>query len=334
MELLCRLAELWSWLPAFRAVAETQHLPSAAKELATSASALSRAVGLLEANLGTRLFRRVGRRLELNEAGERFLASIRDAMRLAHEAVLTVRSEQLVGTVNIASGGMMTSAYVVPALAALRRQHARLFPKVDSDTGTVVPRLLKGTLDVAFLSEPVQHSNLTTRHLGAASAGVYCGRGHPLHSRRRVGMDEVLEHEFVAPPAAADGQIHDGWPPHLQRRAAMCVDQMRIGCEVCARGDLLAVLPDAVAAGWGSALRRLSVPAIPDTQLFAVLRPHLGFRSRADAVAEAVEREIEVGGRTNARRRALAPGPGSRTRPVTPTAASGTATGSAPPTCV
>src|SRR5262245_24932867 len=36
MDRAARLTELWSWLPAFRAVAETQHLPTAAAALHVS----------------------------------------------------------------------------------------------------------------------------------------------------------------------------------------------------------------------------------------------------------------------------------------------------------
>ena len=48
MERMRRLTTLWSWLPGFRAVAETQHLPTASKQLHVGASALSRTIRLLE----------------------------------------------------------------------------------------------------------------------------------------------------------------------------------------------------------------------------------------------------------------------------------------------
>ena len=70
MERLRRVARLWSWLPAFRAVGETQHLPTASEHLLVTAPALSRAVRLLEKDVGRELFRRTGRRIELNDNGE------------------------------------------------------------------------------------------------------------------------------------------------------------------------------------------------------------------------------------------------------------------------
>ena len=86
MERARSVAQLWDWLPAFRAVAETQHLPTAARAMGVSPSALSRAVGLLEDAVGHPLFERVGRRIVLNEQGARFLGAVRDAMRGVHSA--------------------------------------------------------------------------------------------------------------------------------------------------------------------------------------------------------------------------------------------------------
>ena len=57
-----RVSQLWSWLPAFRTVAETEHLPTAARMLELSPSALSRSVKQLEDSLGRPLFTREGRR--------------------------------------------------------------------------------------------------------------------------------------------------------------------------------------------------------------------------------------------------------------------------------
>ena len=76
-----RLLELWAWLPAFRFVAETEHLPSASDLLYTSPSALSRTVKQLEGALGVKLFDRVGKRLVLNDDGRRLLGGVRRAMR-------------------------------------------------------------------------------------------------------------------------------------------------------------------------------------------------------------------------------------------------------------
>ena len=97
MERLKRVASVWSWLPAFRAVAETQHLPTASAELDVSASALSRTIRLLESDIGRTLFERQGRRIVLNEAGERLLVAVRDAMRRVHDGMSPMDRKELEG---------------------------------------------------------------------------------------------------------------------------------------------------------------------------------------------------------------------------------------------
>ena len=57
MEHLRRLYRVWNWLPAFRAVAETEHLPTASEMLGLTPSALSRAIKQLEDELVELLLR-------------------------------------------------------------------------------------------------------------------------------------------------------------------------------------------------------------------------------------------------------------------------------------
>jgi hypothetical protein len=62
---------------------------------------------------------------------------------------------------------------------------------------------------------------------------------------------------------------------------------------VCARGELLAVLPDVLARSHPLAqtLRKLPGPAFEPTLLFASHRPSIGLRTRAEVIVAAVQRE-------------------------------------------
>jgi LysR family transcriptional activator of glutamate synthase operon len=84
-----RIAAFWNYLPAFIAVAETEHLRLAAQQLRVSPSSLSRMVGLLEHHLGYALFTRTGRRMTLNPAGQKLQCVVRQSMRLVDDAVST-----------------------------------------------------------------------------------------------------------------------------------------------------------------------------------------------------------------------------------------------------
>ena len=60
-------------LRIFVAVAERQHVTQAARALNLAQSAASHTIAALEARHDTKLFNRVGRRVELTEAGHMFL---------------------------------------------------------------------------------------------------------------------------------------------------------------------------------------------------------------------------------------------------------------------
>src|SRR5258708_32322435 len=62
-------------LRVFVAVAERQHVTHAAEALNIAQSAVSASIAALEGRHGAKLFNRVGRRIELTEAGALFLAA-------------------------------------------------------------------------------------------------------------------------------------------------------------------------------------------------------------------------------------------------------------------
>ncbi len=163
MERLRRVHSLWSWLPAFRAVAETEHLPSASRNFGVSASALSRTLALLEENVGQPLFHRSGRRIELNPAGADLLTSVRRAMRMIHDTLARLEHEQLVGPLLLAARGLAAESLALAALPKLRARAPELTPQLrELPAERVAGALLRGELDVALVESLIRHPELTT----------------------------------------------------------------------------------------------------------------------------------------------------------------------------
>lgn len=297
MERIHRLIEVWSRLPAFRVVAETEHLPTAAKKLGITAPALSRSVKLIEESVGRPLFHRKGRRIELNPSGRLFLQAVRTAMRQVDGALESLVTAERVGTVTVSSTGMFTPL-AVRVLADLLHAHPGLRPHLTHLLDHDVNRaLLRGELDVALLQHPTPHPELVVERLALCPYGIYCGPGHPLHEVEEVGLDELLRHPFVAPPSL-EGPALDGWPAHLPRTVAMTIVQVEVAVRVCAEGALLSVLPDPVVASsvLGTGLRRLPVELIAPSVLHAVHRRPVGpegERALAEVVVDAVRMRLD-----------------------------------------
>lgn len=290
MERTRRLTSFWSWLPAFRAVAETEHLPTAAEQMHVSASALSRSVRQLEDQLGVELFERYGRRIVLSSRGRVLLEHVRSAMRLIDDGANAILAEQRTGVLRIVTPGPFASLYVLPALGALRRLHPGLVPVVLGGPGASLgAALLAGEIDLALTDDaPPSDPDLSVQKVLDVPYGVYCGPGHPLFEVPSPSRDQILEQGFAGPPGG-DG---DHFPPEIPRAFNAQLGQLQLGVELCATGLSLAVLPDPVAVRAGG-LRKLDFEGIEAVPLYAVYRRPLGAHSDAKMMLELIEAEID-----------------------------------------
>ena len=292
MKLTRRTAQVWNWLPAFRAVAEFERLPTASKEVNLSASALSRSVKLLEEDLGVDLFAREGRQLELTTAGRRLLGATRAAMRSVESALDQILSSEKAGTVHLSAPGPYTSLFVLPALRKLRESNPELIAHVRSTAPSQAAHLLvDGGLDIFVTDSPVTRSELRVTKLGDLEHSIYASDFHPLTEQLDVTIEDVLEYPFVAPPEG----IADHFPLHLERKVGMVVEQLHVAAQVCAQDGLLAVLPDVVARdfrGDGS-LVRLPIDVVPSQPLYALSRSASAEPKRIELVIRAIAQTVD-----------------------------------------
>ncbi len=292
-EHLHQITAFWNWLPAFRVVAETEHLPSASEILRVSASALSRMIKLLEEHIERELFVRTSRGIRLTPEGQILLRSVRNSMRTVHDGLTEVCGQHTQGKVQVASSGLATRAYVVPALLTLREKHPGLVPVLQSlSNEDARDALLKGALDVLFTEKPIVHADLTIERLSQESHGIYCGPGHPLNGVSDVSLEEVVSHPFCGPVVDGANTSPDGWPPEVKREVVLFAKEMQVGIGSCLSGSLLAVLPNVVAKAHES-LWRIPLDIIPQTSFYAMRRSLVGDQNATSVLLiRAVQEEI------------------------------------------
>lgn len=297
-----RIRQFWNWLPAFRAVAETNHLPTASEWLRVAPSALSRTIRLLEDEVGATLFERVGRRLELTHAGRRMLVATRDAMRQLDD-VLEELDEGIAGPIQVAAPSSFVPLLVLPALRSVARKHPHLEGHVSSAHVPEASTLLQtGELDLALAETPPPDEELSVELLARVEHGLYVAPEHPLADGAGSLGDEPLEWPFVAPPRDERGLTPDAWPEHRSRRVALRVEGVLPAVEAVRTGMHLAVLPEAL--GHWHGLRRVEGPELEESRLYLLERPRLGTEGRIETVADALRRtaELEFSHRTGSAR--------------------------------
>jgi DNA-binding transcriptional LysR family regulator len=270
---LLRVMRVWNWLPAFRAVAEVEHLRQAAEQLHITPSALSRTISQLEEQLGTSLFVRVGRNIQLTPAGQQLLRHVRTATRSIDDGIDEIHDRRFAGPLRW-SALWALAPVVLRGFQSFLGRHPDVVPASRAlRPETLVPRLLRGELDVAFVHRQLSHEDLVSVPLGELPHAIYCGPQHPLYGRKgSITLEKAAKFPFVTPPPDSQGQIQDGWPAEIPRTVLMHFEQMALGIQAVADFQVLAVLPETAVSMVAVTLRRLKTPALASRPVYAVCR--------------------------------------------------------------
>lgn len=284
MDRINRLAAFWNWLPAFRAVAETEHLPTASNAIHITPSALSRTIRLLEEDVGTPLFVRKGRGIELTPSGRLFLRTVRDAMRIVHDGLVAVEGSGIRGPVHVSAPGPFAPLFVIPAATAVHEQYPELEAHLHSISSSDVNYALRrGLVDVALLDDPIPDSQLEIHPLAEIRHDVFVASGQPAGSPGDL--------EFVAPVPDESGGTPDAWPLHRPRNIALRVTHMEVAIDAVRTGRYAAALP--VLIGEARGLQPLGVADELETStLYLMHRPLLVEGGAIQTVIEAIRSRI------------------------------------------
>ncbi|WP_240930374.1 LysR family transcriptional regulator [Isoptericola sp. BMS4] len=240
------------------AVAEERHFTRAAELAGITQSGLSAAIRGLETELGTALFTRTTRRVELTEAGRALLpyarrmltqaAGARDAVvKASHEVTgsLRIGAEQCLGFVDVA--------------ALLERFHRR-YPRVETHftqagSQDLVAMTRSGDVDVAFVATTKHLGSLPHRTLGQESLVLLTPPEHPLAADAASGHEvpwEALEGADVidfTPSWGMRDLNDDAFAAHGVHRHVRCtVNDVHTLLDLVTRRLGVAIVPRHVAA--------------------------------------------------------------------------------------
>lgn len=110
-------------LVVFEAAARRLNFTHAARELAVTQAAVSRQIALLEDDLGTALFRRLHRSLELTREGERLRQAVTMGLEHIANAAVDIRRARKPGEVTLSTSVSFASYWLIERLAKFRALH-------------------------------------------------------------------------------------------------------------------------------------------------------------------------------------------------------------------
>ena len=178
----------------FVAVAEERHFTKAARGLHVAQPSVSRAIRVLEEELGTSLFHRMKGNVALTPAGETLLPWARRVLADVDGATGEVRelADLRRGRLAVGATPSLTITLLPPALAKFHSA----YPGIDlvlQEAGSrdLVRELEQGVLDVALVILPVSHETLETSPLLREELVVAVAPDHALASRRTIPIADL-----------------------------------------------------------------------------------------------------------------------------------------------
>jgi DNA-binding transcriptional LysR family regulator len=244
LELISIVDRRWS---LFVKVTELGSLSHAAAVLNTTQSIVSRQIGALERDCGTRLFRRTGRGVVLTEVGQQIFPRIKGLVAQAERLADDIRTSngEAAGEVRL---GILPST--VSTLAGdLYRETIRRFPKVrlhltEGSSVQLEDWLNQGRLDLSLLlrEDDIERPSETT--LTRVSLSLIGRQQDRLLERSEVEFDQLAGLPLVLP----------GEPHLLRARLALLAAQRNVKLNIAVEADSVGLQKAIVRAGGGYAI--------------------------------------------------------------------------------
>jgi DNA-binding transcriptional LysR family regulator len=279
-------------LRVFVAVAERQHVTRAAEALNIAQSAVSASIAALEGRHGAKLFNRVGRRIELTEAGALFLAEARAVLARAESAelVLSELGDLKRGVLSVHASQTIAGYWLPRHLVAFRRSHPGVAIRLSiGNTSQAAAAVRGGEADLGFVEGEVDDPALVSETVARDQLVIVTGAEHPWGEAKGLAKDDLMDVDWVLREPGSgtrSGFEHAleglGLSPHNLRVALELPSNEAVRAAVEA-GMGAAVMSASVAASSIEAglLRQVDVP-LPERCYYA-LRHAERYRSRAAA---------------------------------------------------
>jgi DNA-binding transcriptional LysR family regulator len=288
-------------LRVLREVQNRGTIAAAADALQYTPSAVSQQLAALQAEAGVTLLERVGRSVQLTDAGRRLVRHADEILSRLEEAEAELAAGDAVrGTVRVSSFQTAALALLPRAIAALGERHPDLRVEyTEAEAEESLPLLAGGELDLViaeeydYLPRP-RDSRLRREELGRDPILVVLPERHSLARRGRpvpleklatepwcTGRSETLFADMVL--RACRGA---GFEPNVQHRA----NDLQILLELVAAGHGVSLMPGLGNPGAVSGVRALSAARQPlGRTIFAAVRRSSARQPAVEALLSALK---------------------------------------------
>ena len=188
-------------LNTFIRVAQFQSFSKAAESLGYSQSAVTVQIRLLEEELNTRLFDRMGKRVALTGQGRRFLSGAYDVLYEANRARLSVADEEeLHGQLHVGAIDSLCFSTLPPVLHRFRVDHPRVGIRITTGSpGELIEKMERGELDLIYILDEPRYNNNWYKLMEKKEEVVFVASAdfrQELGGARNLRVEDLLDKPF------------------------------------------------------------------------------------------------------------------------------------------
>ena len=187
-------------LRVFKAVADRVSFSAAAHDLGLSQPSVSYQVKELERAVGMDLLDRLGKKVELTQAGHLLYGYVRQTLNLVDEASAALEEMRGIGRGTLKVGASTTvGIYVMPAaLGAFKKLHPGLVISLEiGNRGQVQDLVLRNELDLAVVGPVQKDPDLVTVPFISDELVIVAPKGHRLAGKAKLSLRDLKGEAFI-----------------------------------------------------------------------------------------------------------------------------------------
>ena len=187
-------------IEAFIELTETNSFAKAAINLNLSQPALSRRIQKLEHELGTKLFDRTTRKVQLSYSGRNFYERARSIIDAIKTATKTLNENySFPSIVKIGAVNSALSNIIYPALKLFKEMEPRCKVQIiERSSNYVVDSVLGGECDFGINFTGIQEPGINFENLFIEDYVVVFPKGDVLEKKRKIKLSDIKNRDFIS----------------------------------------------------------------------------------------------------------------------------------------
>jgi len=292
-------------LRIFLAVAEREHVTRAAEALNLTQSAVSGAINALESRHGVKLFHRVGRRIELTEAGRVLIDQARTILMnvRAAETAMADLSDIRRGTLTVFASQTIASYWLPRRLVEFNSRYPQIDLKLEvGNTAQCTQAIIAGSADLGLIEGGIDEPSVSIELVATDRLAIVVGAQHPWARTLPTLPRDLCETGWIlrepgsGTRSSFERALQDMQIEPNALRVAIELPSNEAVCAAVEASQFATTVSETVAAPGIGAGRLVPVPFELPCRAFSLIRHRERHRTRA---SEAFREMIVDGPRAN-----------------------------------